>query len=204
MAKTRRKLYGKGRRRRQKGGGSRWWVLLGAVAALKGALADEPGFRQLVSDWWNSDSILASARNSKALADYLTGTPRGVPKVDIPAELFEPKEDAVVYTAPPPEQKEKVEEVVEPYLNTTAPTPSAPTVKATELKNGKTYMYNGEPIEVDTWSNRGDTIAISVVGESEPLIVPANATFEAVPEPPEEEEEKEGGRKRRKTLRKKK
>jgi hypothetical protein len=200
MGKTRRKLYGKSRRR-QKGGGSRWWVLLGAVAALKGALADEPGFRELVSDWWNSDSILASARNSKALADYLTGTPRGVPKVDIPAELFETKEDAVVYTAPPPEQKEKVEEVVEPYLNTTA---TGPTVKATNLQNGDRFRYNNTEYVVFQWINNHDgTITVTPV-EKAPLIIPANATVEVVPEPPEEEEKEGGGRKRRKTLRKKK
>jgi len=188
MGKTRRKLYGKSRRRRQKGGGSRWWLLLGAVAALKGARAEEPGFRVLVSNWWNEGGW----KNSKALADYLTMTP-----AEVPPEVLEKPTNEAVFSAPPPEQKEKVEEVVEPYLNTT--------VKATELKNGKTYMYNGEPIEVDTWSNQGDKIAVSIVGKKDPLVVPANATFEVVPEPEEEEEEeKEGGRKLRKTLRKKK
>jgi hypothetical protein len=112
MGKTRRKLYGKSRRRRQRGGGGRWWVLLGALAVLKGAHAEEPGFRQLVTDWWTSKTVAESAKNSIALGKYMSDMKwaSGL------STTFASTVPETEFAPPPEEEKEKEDDVVEPYL----------------------------------------------------------------------------------------
>jgi hypothetical protein len=111
MGKTRRKLYGK--KRRQRGGGSRWWVLLGALAALQGAHAEDPGFRGRIAKWWNSKTIRESAENSIDAANYMTSM-KWVPTTDLWTSEASVSED--VYAPPSEEQKQMVDDVVEPYI----------------------------------------------------------------------------------------
>jgi hypothetical protein len=190
MGKTRRKLYGKTRRRRQRGGGRLWWTLIGALAAVNGASAENPRLRDLASKWW----IDGGWTNAKAFADGLTNA---IPTLALPEGLFDAKDDAL-WTAPPPVTKmsEKEKETVEPYLAE---------VDLKGLTYGPTYEWNGQQFTYDTWSNKGDTVEITTGTGDVLKDVPIKARFKVVSTPPtEDEEDLEGGRKRRKTLRRRK
>ena len=180
MRKTRRALY----RRKQRGGGSRWWVLLGALAALKGTHANEPGFRDLVSKWWYSPTVATSMKNSielgNAIASFLDSS-------HLWTTESAPKE---AYAPPPDSVKAKEEDVVAVYL---------PEVGVGGLTYGPTYEYDGATFQVDTWSNKGDTAKLYLVDGSTKT-VPIDAKFKVLAPPPDEK----GGIRRRKTLRRKK
>jgi hypothetical protein len=197
MGKTRRKLYGRVRRR-QRGGGRLWWTLLAALAAAKGAKAEDPRIRELASNWW----FEGGWGNSKALADGLT---KAIPTFTLPDRIFDVKADAL-WDAPPPatEMSEDQKGVVEPYLTEE--------VDLKGLKYGPTYEWNGQQFEYDTWSNKGDTVEITTGDGTVLTDVPITARFKVVSVPPEDDVE--GGRRRsrvsrvsrkqrRKTLRRK-
>jgi hypothetical protein len=185
MGKTRRKLYGK--KRRQRGGGSRWWILLGALAALKGARADDTSFGELVTNWWNSKTITESIRTSDLLAQEIT---RQFPKI----ELWSIDSTAAETSYEPPDetQKQEVDDVVEPYIESGNFPPRPGTVKD-GVPGGKLFLRGpvtivGEEIEEDEppmW-----VIEKEIDGQRERYTI--------------EKEYVIGGSKRRKTLRRKK
>ena len=187
MAKTRRKLYGKSRRRRQRGGIPPICkaAIVAGLAALPAAYAQQPTWREQVSDWWENGGIERAnnlaIRMSKVVEESFSWP-------------------TIVETTPcgtTPEKKTPEDEAkIAPYL---------PEVGLGGLTYGPTYEWNGQQFTYDTWSNKGDTVEITT-GTGEVLKdVPIKARFKVVSTPPtEDEEDLEGGRKRRKTLRRRK
>ena len=119
MGKTRRKLYGKSRKR-QRGGGVCKWVLIGAVAALSGAHADDLGFRGRVSNWWYNPKPLDTGP-SVELANYIVDM-KWMPSLNIYPETC---------TVPSGIDEAKV---VEPYLPPIVP-------RDTGLRGGNEYSF---------------------------------------------------------------
>jgi hypothetical protein len=105
MGTTRRKLYGKSRR--QHGGGICKWVLIGALATLSGAHADDIGFRGRVSAWWNNPKPWDTGP-SVELANYIVER-KWVPSLNI-------YPDSCVIPPGIPKEADATK-VVEPYLS---------------------------------------------------------------------------------------
>jgi hypothetical protein len=178
---------GKTRRRRQHGGGVCKWVLIGALATLSGAHADDIGFLGRVSNWWNNPKPW-DTEPSVELANYIVDK-KWAPSLNIyPDSCVIP---SGIRT------EEDVTKVVEPYLKE---------VTVYGMKNNHKYRgKDGRVFELETWTNnQNDTYTLSVRyddSSSEGIIVNNDDTFEVVP--------KDGGGKKkrrgqRKTLRRKK
>jgi hypothetical protein len=199
MGKTRRKLYGRSRRR-QRGGGVCKWVLIGAVAALSGAHADDIGFRGRVSNWWYNPKPLDTGP-SVELAKYIVDM-KWMPSLNIYPETC---------TVPSGIDEAKV---VEPYI----------------LEQNKRYTITGSNLERDLISSDPKKPMIVIFKESKfyedydddengnprsdlfyivqkesDLKDEANRerTYQVLASDVELTPVKDGGRKRRKTLRRK-
>ena len=195
MAKKtqRRRLYGK---RRQRGGVPRWQILLGALAFLPKTAAQSLG--ELVSVWWNNPNPLDPTPSYRLAQKLLGELPEETTPPGVVAQVKEiANSTATNATGVTPPHTDANETVVEAYL---------PEVGLRDLKtDGSVYKYGDTEFTVDTWSNKGDTVAISTQ-DGKTVNVPINATFKVMSEPPKEEDEVGGRRRttRRKTLRKKK
>jgi hypothetical protein len=207
MGKTRRKLYGRSKRR-QRGGGSRWWVLLGALAALQGAHAEDPGLRDRIAKWWNSETIRESAQNSIDVADYITSM-KWAPTSDLWTSEASVSDD--VYAPPPESAKDKAEDVVAPYLLTEGATYTITGTLPGDIGSGSRVIFKRSytMIDEDDDGNEVTTTMYEVQRESD-VNDPANSerTYDVSADEVTLTPVKQGGRasrkQQRKTLRRKK
>ena len=194
MGKTRRKLYGKGRRR--KGGVHLGKVVCAAaiaagVAALPAAYAQDPTWREQVGDWWENGGI----ERANAL---------GIRMSRVIEESF--SWPTIVETTPcgvSPETRAPEDEAkIAPYLDK---------VSLSGLERGGKYKVVKDGVEIefeyDTWGNSRDGKEVTVSTYDRGSIdVPFDAKFTVVehPRPTQEDDDDEydGGKKKRKQQRK--
>lgn len=208
MGKTRRKLYGKSRTRQRGGAGKRWVLLLAALAALKGAHAEDPGFRQLVTDWWTSETVAESADRSHILGKYIADM-KWVPTTNLWTSEASVPDD--VYAPPPESAKDKAEDVVAPYLLTEGATYTITGTLPGDIGSGSKVVFKRSYtiLDDDEDGNEVATTMYEVQRESD-ANDPANSerTYDVSADEVTLTPVKQGGRasrkQQRKTLRRKK